>query len=344
MTLRRPLRTLAALATVGLTTAAGSSAHAAAAPRGTAPPLASVTGLDAAGRQRLSALHWRSFRASAGAATIRVSPAYGDSNGIASRWSAYFDSLVHGSELAALNAYVAPLAEVQQICGGADVLGCYGDNHLVIPDQLAGPVAATSVATHEYGHHVANNRVNAPWRAIDWGTKRWATAEHVCERVAARTAFPGDEGDAYMLNPGEAFAESYRLLNETSAGLPLTWPIVDPSFLPDAAALQALREDVLNPWTGATVTTRRITLSRAARTWTMRVDTPLDGLVHVQVKPGSDDVALLAPDTRALLAQGSWTSSGSKAADFTVCGRRSVVLRVTRHSAARRFTLQLSAP
>jgi hypothetical protein len=45
-----------------------------------------------------------------------------------------------------------------------------------------------------------------------------------------------------------------------------------------------------------------------------------------------------------VLSRGAWSSSGAKTFDYVVCGQRSLVLRVTRHSPARRFTLQLSAP
>ena len=324
--------------------AVGSSTHAAAAPQGTAPPLASVTGrLDDAGQRRLAVRRWRPFRASAASAHIHVSPAYGDPAAIAQRWSSFFSSLLHGSELALLDAYVAPLDEVRHICGNSEVLGCYGDDHLVIPDEGSDGVAATSIATHEYGHHIAFNRVNPPWVAVDSGTKRWATAERVCPRAAAGTAFPGAEDADYPLNPGEAFAESYRVLMETAAGLSPTWPIVDPSFMPDAAALAALREDILDPWTVPTVTTQKPLFASRARAWTLRLATPLDGSLHVQVAPGSDDVALLAEDGR-VLRSGAWTSSGAKSADYVVCGRRTVVVRVTRHSTARRFTLRLSTP
>ena len=92
------------------------------------------------------------------------------------------------------------------------------------------------IATHEYGHHVAFNRVNPPWQAVDWGTKRWASYANVCTRTAAGSAYPGDEDGHYLQNPGEAFAETYRLLNESEAGATnFIWPIVDRSFfqLPD---------------------------------------------------------------------------------------------------------------
>ena len=184
--------------------------------------------LDAAGVRRLEAARWMSYRTAAAGPTVRVSPAYPDAGAIGQRWSSFFQSLLHGPELAVLNAYVAPLDEVRTICGNFDVLGCYWANRLVIPDQGADGISAASIATHEYGHHVAFNRVSPPWIAVDWGPKRWATYERVCPRAAAGTAYPGAEDGDYPLNPGEAWAETYRVLNETSAGLPMTWPIIDP--------------------------------------------------------------------------------------------------------------------
>ena len=139
--------------------------------------LSGVTGqLGGAGVQRLDRMNWDAYRASAEAPSISVSPSYGGPAAIATRWSVFFQSLVHGEELSRLDAYIAPLAEVHEICGGEHVLGCYGENHLVIPDQGDGVIDATSIAAHEYGHHVARNRLNPPWNAEDWGTKRWATA------------------------------------------------------------------------------------------------------------------------------------------------------------------------
>jgi hypothetical protein len=299
--------------------------------------------LDGAGLRQLASGSWSTYRTAAGP-TIRVSPAYGNATAIADRWSSFFELLVHGSELSLLNAYIAPIDEVRQICGGSDVLGCYGDDHLVMPDQGSDGISSTSIATHEYGHHVAFNRVNPPWTAIDWGPKRWATYERVCARATTGTAYPGAEDANYALNPGEAWAETYRVLNETAAGLPPTWPIVDPSFQPDADALAAAREDVLNPWTAPTTSVQSVRFGKNARAWDMKLTAPVDGTLHVQVQPGSDDVMLLAGDKRTSIAHGTWNSSGGKAFDYVVCGQRSFTLRVSRNASARRFTLRLSIP
>jgi hypothetical protein len=164
-------------------------------------------------------------------------------------WANFFASLYHGSELSTVTIYQAPLDEVGEICG-SEAAGCYSPSRhvLVFPGDV-GQGADADVGAHEYGHHVAASRRNDPWDPNDWGPKRWGTAVGVCSRVASGTAYPGDEGDHYTLNPGEAFAEAYRILNiqrgGTWANLPL---IVDSSFMPTADSLAAALGDVQQPW------------------------------------------------------------------------------------------------
>jgi hypothetical protein len=244
--------------------------------------------------------------------------------------------------------YIAPLAQVAEMCNTDEALGCYGGQTLVVVGDVTDGIGPTSVATHEYGHHVAANRSNAPWSALDWGTKRWATEAGVCSRAASGMAYPGDEGQNYALNPGEGFAESYRVLVETNGtGVGYDWPIVDPSFRPTPAALAAIREDILHPWTGPAETTIRGKFLRERRTWTTRVATPLDGDLRVRVTVpggGADDVTLLSGDGQTVLASGSWASTGGKTAEYRVCGARSLRVRVTRGGTAARFTLQVQVP
>src|SRR5919201_1875156 len=120
---------------------------------------------------------------------IHVSTTYPQDDARAQRWADFLAGLIHGSELSGLTAYLAPLDEVQQICGD-QALACYSSRLqlLVSPgDDPAVDTSAEAVITHEYGHHVAANRANPPWSALTYGTKRWASYEQVCRRTAVRT-------------------------------------------------------------------------------------------------------------------------------------------------------------
>ena len=209
-------------------------------------------------------------------------------------------------------------------------------------------IARTSVAAHEYGHHVAVSRSNARWRAVDWGTKCWVSKISVCYHVQRGTVFPGEEGLNYTLNQGEVLAELYRVLAEkkgTAEGY--DWPVVDPSFRPTPESLAALRDDVLHPWAGPTKTTIRGKFLRGKHIWSTQVATPFDGEFRVRVTApdgGADDVKVLSGDGRTLLATGSWNGSRGKSAEYRVCGARSVRVRVIRAVAAARFTLQVQVP
>jgi hypothetical protein len=311
---------------------------------------ARTTVLDSAPR-RLADLSWWGGTytvASGETVTVYVSRSYPEVDAVGRQWAEFFAALPHGPELGLLKAYVAPLEEVWDMCGSWFVIGCYGGSTLVtVGDSSAGEPPA-GVAAHEYGHHIAANRRNDPWPAIDWGTKRWATAMHVCERVANGTAFPGDEDANYSFNPGEAFAESYRVLIATNGtGVGSDWPIVDPSFRPDATALAALREDVVHPWLGTTSTTIAARFAGKSRTWSKTLATPLDGVVKIGITVpggGADDMRLLSSNGGTVLSTATWNSSAGKSLEYKICGARSVKVRVTRGGSPARFTLRVARP
>jgi hypothetical protein len=280
--------------------------------------------------------------------SIYISTSYPQTDAVARQWADFFAGIPHGTELSLAKVYIAPLAEVSEMCFSAEVLGCYGGETLVMVGDSTAGISPTAIAAHEYGQHIAANRSNAPWNALDWGPKRWATTMGICTRVTGGTAFPGDEGLNYPLNPGEAFAESYRVLVETGGtALGYDWPIVDPSFRPSPTSLAAIRQDVLHPWLGPTTKTIPGKFLRGRRTWTTQVTTSLDGDLRLRVTGpggGADDVTLLSSDGRTVLATGSWTSSGGKSVEYRICGARSFRVRVTRGVAAARFNLQVQAP
>ncbi len=246
-------------------------------------------------------------------------------------WANFLASLVHGRELSGVTLLIAPEAEVAAICG-AEALACYSprDSLIVAPgDDPDAELTSEAVITHEYGHHVANNRDNSPWNALDWGTKRWATYERVCPRAEAGQLFPGNEGAQYQLNPGEGFAETYRWLNQLRLGqTPAPWTIVTGALFPDQQALAVASQDVTSPWAGPTRTTAARTL-RARGRWNQSVATPLDGTLNVAVRGTSGSrlrIQLLSAG--AAVAQG--TSIGTRTASLrtTVCGQRSYSLRI----------------
>lgn len=281
--------------------------------------------------------------------TVYVSTALPPHLGTPQSWADYFAGLMHGSELASLKAYVATLPEVWELCGWEDVVGCYGSSTLVTIGESLPDVSREEVTSHEYGHHVAANRDNAPWRAIDWGTKRWATVANICTRAANGGVFPGDESGRYRLNPGEGFAEAYRAANEGKKGATtFNWPIVDSSFYPDPAALQAVERDVLEPWVQPPATTVRARFTaEGPKTWKRTVLAPLDGQLSVRLSLAETwpyKLALLTADGRSVLARGSWSSAKDQTLTFTVCGQRSFVLRVSRAGPAGRFAITVRMP
>jgi hypothetical protein len=279
---------------------------------------------------------------------LYISTRYPRFDATTQKWVEFFSSIPHSWELSLVTVYIAPLDEIAQLCGNGEALGCYRANAIYAVGAITDGVAPTSVVAHEYGHHIAANRSNPPWRAVDWGTKRWATQVGVCSRVANGLAFPGNEGYEYTLNPGEAFAESYRVLVEThGTAVGYDWSIVDQSFRPTAESLAALQEDIVHPWPGPTKSTVRGKFLRRGRTWITRIATPLDGDLRVRVTVpggGADDVTLLTGDGQTVLATGSWTTSGAKSVEYRICGARSFQVRVTRGAAAARFTLHVERP
>jgi hypothetical protein len=278
--------------------------------------------------------------------TVFVSDAYGADQVV--RWADFFFALPHGSELGSLTAYVAPLDDVATICG-PDALGCYRANRLVIMGDALPSVSSEDVATHEYGHHIASNRDNAPWLAVDWGTKRWASYANICARAKAGSVHPGNEDAWYELNPGEAFAEVYRVMVDTKRGASaFTWSLVDSSFLPNAAALLAAEEDVVRPWSSSSSTKVVARFrSKGATIWTRKVVTPLDGVFSLKMtipQGALYDATVLAADGKTVVARTLWSGNAEKSATFQVCGERSLTIRVVRRGTPGRFSLAFARP
>jgi hypothetical protein len=320
----------------------------------TAPQVIPDATLAAPKARRVLALanYWggRYNTATGEAVTVYVSDSYPQDPAIPQRWADFLDSLVHGPELAQVTAYLAPLDEVQLVCG-ADALACYSptESLLVAPGEApAADISAEAVVTHEYGHHVAAHRLNPPWPAVDYGTKRWASYDEVCRRTRTGELHPGAETiPNYELNPGEAFAESYRVLNQHKAGVAETpWDIVDQRLYPTADALTLLEQDVTAPWTKPTQTAYRGSLRGGARSRTYSIATGLDGSLRVGLRAAAG-VRLglrVSVASGATVANRTVAAGRSGAVGATICGQRSYRVRVSRLRGAGAFTLSVTKP
>jgi hypothetical protein len=264
-------------------------------------------------------------------------------------WAELLVHLTHGPELSLLTTYVATLGEVQDSCGD-QALGCYSANQLLIPGETVGDgTTPEEVLRHEYGHHVAFNRTNPPWVAVDWGPKNWASAVDVCARVSRSEAFPGDEGSNYDRNPGEAWAETYRLLDERRNGImTASWPIIAPSFFPSDLAFQAAERDVLAPWSASRTTLfTRVFARKAKKQWLIPLTTSLDGELRLgaTLPAGSEAaVALVRADRKSVVRRAQWVSQRVKRLTTTVCGQRQLFVRVIPSGAGGRVRVSVTAP
>jgi hypothetical protein len=151
----------------------------------------------------------------------------------------------------------------------------------------------------------------------------------------------------YTLNPGEAFAEDYRLLNERLQGLPETiWGVVDRRFYPDQAALDAVAQDVTSPWAGQTPSTLGSSFTARATGRGFRIATPLDGTFRVTLtspRNGRFTLRIVDPGNSTVLGS-STTGSRVQTVETSVCGQRTLQVQVKRVRGAGAFTLAVSRP
>ncbi len=279
---------------------------------------------------------------------VRVSDALPLETSTPEGWAEFLVRMTHGPEIAQLTTFVVTFDEVQQICGSR-AAGCYGPNQMVVPGETGFELTPEEVVRHEYGHHVGYQRLNAPWVAVDWGPKRWASAANVCARVSRREAYPGDQGSNYARNPGEAWAETYRLMDERRAGITTaTWQIIAPSFYPSETALQAAEQDVLQPWTAPrTTTSTRVFATATPRVWWIPVATPLDGDLRISAtvpNGGNQEIALVAANRRTVIGRAQWVGQRVKRLAGSVCGQRSLLVRVTQKGSMGRVRVSITAP
>jgi hypothetical protein len=168
---------------------------------------------------------------------------------VAQSYVDFLDGLPHSTELRLLGVYIAPADEVLSLCGGdPGTLACYDAQSqlMVVPGEQTDTgfgVTTSYVITHEYGHHIANRRSNAPFNAFAFGPKYWSSYELVCDRAGKGELAPGNEAELYDRNPGEDWAETYARLKYPDQ----PWTFYD-GIKPDAGAFAAAGKDVSDLW------------------------------------------------------------------------------------------------
>jgi hypothetical protein len=358
---RSPSVRLSALCAVAVATALVAAAAAQAKPvqRLESPQLAEIsrasqpivdTQITAAGVSALApAGYWGGqYTVSTGeSVTVYASNSYPVDAALGQRWADFLATLVHGPELSTVTVLLASSEQISRTCG-ADAVACYsarGEQLYAPGEDPASDLSAEAVITHEYGHHIAANRSNAPWLALDWGPKRWASSMQVCTKARKGVLVPGAEDPVqYTENPGEGWAETYRVLNERKAGRAETpWQIVDQALYPTAAALTAAEQDVTAPWSAGTTTTQKAVLTRTKKTRTFTVATQLDGTLKMTLKASAGlrlSLDVFASSSRAAHV----ASARAVSRTLTVCGARSYRFRVTELAGRGTVSLTVAKP
>jgi hypothetical protein len=302
------------------------------------------------GASRRAAIHAADYggdypTATGESVTILESDSYAPDDAANQSWADFVASLLHNWELSTVTVYFAPYDEVTALCSD-EADACYFPDlqAIVMPgEEPPDGTPLEELVMHEYGHHVANNRENPPWDAFTWGPKRWASYEGVCPAVRAGLAFPGDEGLNYADNPGEAFAESYRVANGGSA----SWDLVDPSWYPDSTDFAKIRRDVLQPYTRGSTSTWTGKFGPGGGRWRyVMIDTPLDGTFVVKLHSHGTldgDLYVYNAANDKLVAKRT-TNARSETLRTTICGPAKVEVDVYRYGGFGSFSVDVTRP
>jgi hypothetical protein len=253
----------------------------------------------------------------------------------------FLGTLPHGDEISLLTVEVVePNLEMPADCGAVEAQACYypDENRMFISgDDTTSPPPDNAtrefVISHEYGHHLANHRNNSPFNnpAIDWGPKNWASFAQVCQGVRAGRYFPGDEGDHYRQNPGEAFAESFAHNRFPTDPVPWEWPDFPD---PHTGAFPAIQRDALHPWNGDSKQTRhgRFGKRRRRKRDVERFATPLDGDMTLTLKgPDRANLALKLKSADGHTVARANGPGSHEQVSHTICGERELIGVVRRH-------------
>lgn len=248
----------------------------------------------------------------------------------------------HGYEVSRVSVRVETPQGMQSRCGSTQALACYSPNleRMIVTGEETpeGQAPLPFVAAHEYGHHIAYNRVSPyPFYSGTVGPPHWATYERVCPLTLQGRLFPGDQDDHYEQNPGEGWAEAFafRLFPNT-----VSWGYT-PLLKPGVRAFGAVRHDVQAPWKG---TARKTVSWRVGpgrpRTKRFRLTTLLDGEARIKLS-GAPRARFVI---RRYLSGRFIRRTRARYTKSFLCGNRRAEFRVTRVSGSGRVRATISRP
>jgi hypothetical protein len=274
---------------------------------------------------------------------VQSSPSYAPDPAADQKLVDFLDTRVHGPELGDLSVYVGTPDEIVALCGGdPSTVACYAidEQRMYVPGESVAGVPVEYAITHEYGHHIASWRSNAPWDALDWGAKRWASAVRVCAWVRQRLLFPGNQGAHYWDDPGEGFADTYAHMHYPQA----PWDY-NTLMRPSARSMAALREDVLHPWSKPRSRTFHGRLGRRHAKRSFHIRLTLDGDVELKLRAPRGTVYEVEAQTRGFAAGHKLRGGGEFGVEW--CRQHQVDkvdLTVRRRSGHGPFALNVSWP
>ena len=155
--------------------------------------------------------------------------------------------------------------------------------------------------------------------------------------------FPGDEGDHYFEDPGEAFAEAFAHNRFPEASVRWRWLR---ELAPTADSFRAIQEDTLSPWQGRTsfVLSGRVP-ARGEGAAVESLPTPLDGTVTLRPVGLHRRGYELALRSRAGRLLRSSRPHARRQLDFTVCGQSRLRLEIrSRSTRPTPYRLQIQRP
>jgi hypothetical protein len=274
---------------------------------------------------------------------VQSSPSYAPDPAADQKLVDFLDTRVHGPELGDLSVYVGTPDEIVSLCGGdPSTVACYAidEQRMYVPGESVAGVPVEYAITHEYGHHIASWRSNAPWDALDWGAKRWSSAVRVCTWVRGGQLFPGNQGAHYWDDPGEGFADTYAHMHYPQA----PWDY-NALMRPSARSMAALREDVLHPWSKPRSRTFHGRLGRRHAKRSFHIRLTLDGDVDLNLRAPRGTVYEVEAQTRGFAAGRKLRGGGAFGVEW--CRQHQVDkvdLTVRRRSGHGPFALNVSWP